>query len=294
MLLEHIQEDSELTKELLSIQSESYDILRKKFLAMADSNSEMVTSSKIKQVYFPVNGDYHQLSILGNSGLIYELRQRIDHLHFSEEQIQLRDLRRDNVFSEQGFAEIHDVTTIGYGGTKPQNISALNNQNGGKARLLLSVPPGMEQRETHFPKYNFFKESIRFYDAREQLEKLHRIFTSGKDSVIPRRNLETGRDHRLEEILDLIILRVAALRRVAAAQYLEETSQLEQYQKIWLCVGFETQREQEDEWLEHLCKTVSDWIIIAYEKTVKNAVTLGRAERAYIQQVIETRREALR
>ncbi len=293
-LLMHIQQDSELAKELLSIQSASYETLKQGFLAMDDSNSEMVTSPKVKQVYLPVNDDYHQVSILSNSGLIYELRKRIDQLRLSEEQKQLRELKRTNVFSERGFAEIYDVTTIGYGGTKPQNISVLNKQNSGKARLLLSVPPALEQREFHFPKHDFFKESIRYYDIRGSLEKLHHIFTSEKDSVIPRRNLETGRDHRLEEILDLIILHMVTLRSVAAAQYREETNQLEAYQRIWLCPGFEIQREQEDEWLKQLCKTITNWITTNYSKNVKKAITLGQAEKAYIQQVIETHREALR
>ncbi|MCY4226224.1 MAG: type I-F CRISPR-associated protein Csy1 [Gammaproteobacteria bacterium] len=295
-LLMHIQQDSQLAQELLSIQSVSYETLKKGLLAMADSNSEMVTSSKIKQVYFPVNDDYHQFSVLSNSGLIYELRDRIDELRFpkEQEQKQLREFKRTNVFSERGFTEIYDIATIGYGGTKPQNISALNKHNGGKAHLLLSMPPALEQREVHFPKHDFFKESIRFYDIRESLEKLHRIFTSEKDSVIPRRNLEIGRDHHLEEILDLIILRVVALRQVATAQYREETNQLEQYQKIWLCPGFETQREQEDEWLKQLCKTITNWITTAYSKTIKKSITFGQAEKAYIQQVIETHGEALR
>ncbi len=295
LLFEHIQQDSELAQKLLSIQSANYETLKQGFLAMmVDGNCQMVTSSKIKQVYFPVNGSYHQFSILSNSMLIYELRKRIDQLRFSEKNKQLRELKRANVFSEQGFAEIYDVTTIGYGGAKPQNISVLNNQNHGEARLLLSTPPGIEQREFHFPKHSFFKETIRFYHAREPLEKLHRIFTNEKDSVIPRRNLELGRDHRLEEILDLIILRMTALRQVAAAQYREETNQLEQYQKIWLCPSFEAQREQEEEWLDQLCNTITNWITAAYSKTIKKAVTLGQAEKVYIRQVIETHREALR
>ena len=293
-LLKHIQQDSELAKELLSIQSASYETLKQGFLAMADSNPEMVTSSKIKQVYFPVNDDYHQFSILSNSGLICELRERIDKLRFSEEQKQLRELKRTNVYSEWGYAEIYGVTTIGYGGTKPQNISFLNNQIYGEARLLLSVLPALEQRDFHFPKHDFFKESIRFQDIRESLEKLHYIFTSKKKSIIPRRNMEIGRDYHLEEILDIIILRVMALRQVVAAQYREETNQLEQYQQIWLCPGFETRREQENEWLKQLCKTIANWITTAYSKIVKKSITLGQAEKAYIQQVIETHREALR
>jgi len=293
-LLRHIQRDSSLAKELLSIKSESYSNLKEGFLAMTTSDAEQVTSSKIKQVYFPVDDSYHQLSLLSNSGMIYELRRRIDQLRFSEKQKTLRELKRHNQFSEEGFVEIYEITTIGYGGTKPQNISVLNNQNGGKARLLMSVPPHLEKRDIRFPTKNFFTESIRYYDCRDALQKLHGIFITGVDSDIPRHNLESGRDHRMEEILDLIIQRMMALRHVAAEQYREETSQLEHYQKVWLCDLFEDEREQEDAWLDQLCEVIAGWIADAYKKVIKKAVTLGATERAYIKTIIESHREVLR
>ncbi len=63
-LLSHLEEDSDLAKALFTIKSQDYEVLKNGFLAMTQSDSEIVTSSKIKQVYFPVADDYHQLSIL--------------------------------------------------------------------------------------------------------------------------------------------------------------------------------------------------------------------------------------
>ena len=293
-LLQHIQHDSDLAKELLSIETENYQTLKDGFLAMTLGSDKSITSSKIKQVYFPAGNNYHQLSILSNSGIIYELRHRIDALRFSENQKILRERKRNNQPSEKSFSEIYDITTIGYGGTKPQNISVLNNQHGGKARLLLSVPPTLVKRDIQFPVKNFFTNAIRYYDIHDALLKLHSIFKIGLDSMIPRRNLESGRDHRIEEILDVIIPRMAALRSIAEEQYREETSQLPQYQKIWLCPEYRLQREKEDEWLMELCKEITLWIGKAYQKTIKKSVTLGSAEREYLKGVITTHREALR
>ena len=148
LLLEHIQQDSELANNLLTINSTTYQELKDNFLAMVKSSGENITSSKIKQVYFPVDDDYHQLSILTNSGLIYQLRQRIDHARFSDEVKTLREIKRKNEFSVQGYSELYNLTTIGYGGTKPQNISVLNNKNGGKVHLLISTPPALKKRDT--------------------------------------------------------------------------------------------------------------------------------------------------
>jgi len=125
-LLTHIQQESQLAQDLLTIKSTSYADLRSGFLAMVAGATENITSSKIKQVYFPVEDDYHQLSLLTNSGMVYQLRARLDKLRFSDEVKALRDKKRKNEFSEQGYCEIYGLTTIGYGGTKPQNISVLN------------------------------------------------------------------------------------------------------------------------------------------------------------------------
>lgn len=110
---------------------------------MSATDDSVVTSSKIKQVYFPVwldDEDYHLLSILTPSGLLFEMRRRIDDIRFSEQTKTLRDLKRKGEYSEVGFKEIYGLTTIGFGGTKPQNISVLNNQNAGKPIYCFLCP----------------------------------------------------------------------------------------------------------------------------------------------------------
>ncbi|HIL02844.1 MAG TPA: type I-F CRISPR-associated protein Csy1, partial [Candidatus Thioglobus autotrophicus] len=174
-LLDHIQQDSALATELLTINSTSYRELKDNFLAMVETSGENITSSKIKQVYFPVDGGYHQLSMLTNSGLIYQMKERIDKSRFSDEVKTLREIKRKNEYSEQGFYELYDLTTIAYGGTKPQNISVLNNKNGGKVHLLQSLPPNLQKRSIHFPKSNFFTESLRHSDCRDVFHALHKI-----------------------------------------------------------------------------------------------------------------------
>ncbi len=293
-LHQHIKSNSPLATEALSIRTENYETLRDGFLAMFDGGDDNTTSSKLKQVFYPVDQNYHLLSVLSNSGLIYELRKRVDDLRFSDHQKQLRDKKRNNEYSEIGFSEIYEITTIGYGGTKPQNVSVLNNQFGGKARLLLSSPPTIAKRSVQFPRDNFFTNSIRFYDIHKILKKLHRIFQIGSDSVIPRKNLETGRDDLIEEIREEVILRMVAVRAVMPEQYREESTKLSHHQKIWLCNHFETERALTDDWLDDLCEEITQWIMTAYKKTIKQAITLGPAERAYIRQMVETHKEALR
>ncbi|WDP91086.1 MAG: type I-F CRISPR-associated protein Csy1 [Desulfobacter sp.] len=293
-LLYHIETDSNVSKELLNIGTESYETLKEGFMAMVCSDTENITSSKLKQVYFPVGDDYHLLSVLSNSGLIFKLRSRLNYLRFSDEQKDKREKKYKGEFLEHGFSDVFELTTIGYGGTKPQNISVLNNQHRGKAYLFQSIPPHLDKRSVHFPRKSFFINSIWYRDIREPLKKLHGIFKTGLNSEIPRRNLESGRDHRIEEILDVIIERAAVLRSVSGSQYREESCALPDHQKIWLCHGFEQPRKEQDEWLETLCSDLATWIAAAYKKVIKKPVMLGPVERDYLKTFINFNREALR
>ena len=123
-LLTHLCEESETAKKILG--SENYRELRAGFLQIFSGEEIPVTNSKIKQVFFPVpdkecNPDYHLLSVLTPSGLLFELYRR---------------LGKSAIFPGH-------LVVIHIGGSKPQNFSALNMQNKGKACLLLSVPPGV-------------------------------------------------------------------------------------------------------------------------------------------------------
>jgi CRISPR-associated protein Csy1 len=290
-LLTHIQQDSALATSLLSIKSASYQNLKDGFLAMVESSNKNITSSKIKQVYFPVENDYHQLSLLTNSGMVYQLRARLDKLRFSDDVKILRDKRRKNEFSEQGYSEIYGLTTIGYGGTKPQNISVLNNQNGGKAHLLSSVPPSIEKRNIHFPKSDFFIESFKKYDYADTFKALHKLFQADYNNV----NIRNARDHYLQEIMDLLIEKMWAVRAVSPTQYHQESSFLVSHQRTWLCSDDTQNREESEQWLDTLVDEISRWISRSYEKVVgKTAVKLGEEERLLFVNIVEQNREFLK
>ncbi len=298
VLIEHIQKDTPLAKALLNIKSKSYDVLKEEFLKMIESSSESLTSSKIKQVYFPVDEDYHLLSILSNSAMIFHLRKRLDTIRFGagEEGKKhlkaLREARKNSQFSEDGFAEIYNLTTIGYGGTKPQNISVLNSQNGGKAQLLNTMPPNIEKRDTPFPKSDFFRESMNPWKYKYIFMDLHAIYQIKDYTNIDIRN---AKNYHYESLIDKIIEQMWAVRAVSNALYYEKTSTLKSYQKIWLLSSKEEEREEEL-WLDEIIKDISSWILQSYKKVLnKNAIEInGKWEFENIKDTVEQQREALR
>jgi len=292
-LIEHIKENSDLAKALLKIKSKSYESLRSEFLEMVNSSSESVTSSKIKQVYFPFEDDYHQLSILSNSGIIYELRKRLDGIRFGDELKELRKLRKENSFSEEGYKEIYNLTVIAYGGTKPQNISVLNSQNAGKAQLLYSMPPELKKQDIRFPKKNFFTESINPWKFKYIFNDLHNIFKVPNYSNVNMRDARKKHYHRLAEE---IIKKMWEVREVESEQYYEKNSKLKRHQDIWLLAKFEDKRDEEDEWLDELVEDATHWILHSYKKVLgKLAIDInGTEELKDIRKIIEENEEGLR
>lgn len=292
-LLVHIEQESELARQLLDIPSCEYQVLRAGFLKMVDSDLTSVSSSKIKQVYFPIaDGEYHLLSLLTHSGHLFELRKRLDALRFGDEVKEARECKKANQFHPAGYQEVFGLTTIGFGGTKPQNISVLNNKNAGKAHLLASMPPELKPRDIRLPRTDFFKESFNAWQAKDVLEALHRLFQTDHNNI----NIRDSRDYRIQQYVDLVIEKMWQVRLFLEEYSGELSSALPLEQKIWLYPEFAEQRQQEDEWLDKLTRHIARGFINHYirSKIIANPVTLADQELLAIEKVVASNKENLR
>lgn len=292
-LLVHIEQESELARQLLEVPTCDYQTLRDGFLKMIDSDQASVSSSKIKQVYFPVaEGEYHLLSLLTHSGHLFELRKRLDAMRFGELVKEARECKKANRFHPEGYQEIFGLTTIGFGGTKPQNISVLNNQNAGKAHLLPSIPPNLTPREIRLPKTDFFKECFTAWQAKEVLEALHRLFKADYNNI----NIRDGRDYRIQQYVDLVIEKMWQVRLFLTGHQGDLPSELPLEQKVWLYPEFESQREQENEWLDKITRQIARGLINHYSrsKVISNPLLLADQELLAIEIVVASNRENFR
>ncbi|HHC6666845.1 TPA: type I-F CRISPR-associated protein Csy1 [Vibrio parahaemolyticus] len=290
-LLTHIEQGSELAQGLLTQPNTDYQTLREGFLKMIDTDQEAISSSKVKQVYFPVaEGEYHLLSLLTHSGHLFELRQRLDALRFGEEVKQARECRKNGQFYPDGYQEIFGLTTIGFGGTKPQNISVLNNKNAGKAHLLASTPPELKPRNLRLPTKDFFKESFTAWQAKETLEALHRLFKTDYNNI----NIRDGRDYRIQEYVDLVIHKMWQVRLFLADYQGDLSSDLKPEQKFWLYPEYEQYRLEENEWLEGIIRQISRSLIFNYSKVTNNSTALADDELLAVERVVRDNKEALR
>lgn len=252
------------------------------------------THDLIKQVCFPVENDYHQLSLLQPSGLIFKLKERIDQINSRSVDAYLgrRSYKEDKYYAN-GFKTIPNLTVTKHGGEHPKNISGLNNKYQ-IYYLLDSRPPFIEKMDVKFPTRGFFSQSLRYYDCKEILERLDNVFKIERNSQIPLDKIRKGRDRCLGDILDVILRKMIALREASINQFWSETSNLPVWQKLWLCEQHQEQRLEQDDWLNMLCEQIALWISSAYKNSIKHPVILGEAERRYISDFIDDNKEVLR
>jgi len=290
-LIEHIKEESEIGKAVVSSAGGDYESVREGFLAMLESPDDaVVTSSKIKQVYFPIDGqNYHLLSILSNSGIIYRLRRTIDRMRFGQEAKERREARKKRECAEDHM-EIYDLLLLGYGGTKPQNVSVLNNAMGGRTYLFRTMPPELLSRRVRFPKKDFFEESLSSKESQEHFKALSKIVAIDYNNL----NIRKARKRHYEALLEIVVETMWSLRMVSDKQFYEAASKLKTWQKIWLVEAYRDKRTEDESWLKEVKEAIGRWIAGGIERHSSKNLAFGSEEMKDIHTVIERYEEALR
>lgn len=298
-ILDHLDSDSTIAKTNFSdVPGFTYDELKKSFLKIKESSPQPITNQRIKQVYFPVKNapnqteDYHLLSLISNSGLIFKMRKHLDVMHFSDETKALREFRKDGKHSSDSYSEVFGSVTIGYGGTKPQNISVLNSQNGGRAYLLASFPPELKKREVSFPTKDFFSQCINQRKLRKSIKHLDSYYKDTRNNMTVRESYVTIIQNIID---DLIITKMWQLREVAEEQYYEASSQLSSHQKIWLTEDIDTRLESDD-WLDALMQDITTWILNSYRSIIgeDKFILMGESEHLQLAKLIQEQQTNLR
>jgi len=289
-VLAHLEQNSASIQTQFQLATASFDEIRDGLLTIKAVSTKAKTSEKIKQVYFLVDENYHLLSLLTPSGLVFKLKEKINHLRFSEEAKQAREDRKANKENEHGFSELYGLTVIGFGGTKPQNISVLNSQNGGTAYLLSSQPPPLDLNYLRRPKANFFEECLYKLDYLDDFKAFQKPL---KDEWGKPYEQKEERDEAIVALVDSVMEKVWHYRQLEPNW--TKDSPLSNAQKIWLDSFYENTREEEDEWLDEIVNAFAKWFRVAYEKTLgKKAIHLDDIDLNYIFNEIEACAEDLR
>ncbi len=282
-LMDHIIANTKLAQEILTIRSADVQSLMDGFMqAVSNSDDEMISTPKISQVYFPVGQDYHLLSVLVPSSLVYETRYRLESKMFSEQAQVARERKRYGLPHNHGYCEFFDLTVAVYGGDNPQNISALNSKGNGKTLLLSSMPPAIMDGYVRFPKHDFFAECLRYKVFFPKFLAFHKLLT--EQQKLNRTDFIKKRDGLIFDVMDEIISAVFMLRD--AENRNAEGANLPYWQQVWL-LSSHLDRATSDEWLFEVIRGCCDWFCESYTNQIRNALALGSAEVREIGTVIE-------
>ncbi len=184
-----------------------------------------------KQIYFPIgNHEYHLLGPLFSSALTQALYERVQYSRFSEHAKEVRKARTDKRPHQGEVIDYPQLAIQTFGGTKPQNISLLNSQRGGRAYLLNCQPPNWQSRVT--PPSNsdaFWRQYAHQSRATVHDLKTFLIAVSDKESNIKIRR------HRKKLLATLVAeLHQLAARYQSLTPGWSQTSDIKMAEKYWL------------------------------------------------------------
>ncbi|WP_431064462.1 type I-F CRISPR-associated protein Csy1 [Methylotuvimicrobium sp.] len=94
-----------------------------------------------KQIYFPVENDYHLLTVMKSSSLAHSLFLKNFEKSAKKQQEKLKKSKSQQRYHQQPYLRSINVAKISTTLSQPQNVSVLNGARGGRLYLFSSQPP---------------------------------------------------------------------------------------------------------------------------------------------------------
>ncbi len=214
------------------------------FANITQAKGAPTTHKLAKQIYFPVREkQYHIIAPLFPTSLVQTVFEQIQ-TRFDESTKNARKARRENKSHPQGYREYVNLAVQKFGGSKPQNISQLNSERGGKCYLLPSLPPVWQSQSMKPPlkiKSIFSKFDYRIQSIIKNLQKL--LISTPHNNM----RIRLVREHYIAEICDQLLFFVAQIQNLPPCWSADPNCKLSAAQVFWL----DPKRAQQDaEWCQ--------------------------------------------
>lgn len=251
---------------------ESFEFLKNLLLTTIENPK---ISDKDKQILFPIGNDaYMTLFPVYPSSLAHELFIKISDKKFNESNKLARENRSKQNVIQQSYFSIHDLAFVKLGGTKPLNVSVLNNKQGGRNYLLPSLPPKFQGsnviRIAPYAQSVFESKAIEYY-AKDDLQAVFEVVQSIDKGFDIRDKRKLAIDKMIACIFEIAM--DIQQNRIAGWSKEKEYENLPMFEKYWLDPhraelegeeNFKHARENED-WHKDIAKRFANWL----QKTLK-------------------------
>ena len=203
-VLERLLSDDADVLAALSDDAEVAAALAEQLSAVAQAGSTISSHTLAKQFYLPLEtGEYHLLAPLFPTALVHAWHNTLKNERWSDEAAAARKARSEGKSHEHGYKDFPNLAVQSFGGSKPQNVSQLNSERGGKAYLLPSVPPNWVSREVRPPRgASIFDGAFPSRPPVKELTKTLRAYLFEMRG--PQHNTIDIRKHRAELVQEII------------------------------------------------------------------------------------------
>ena len=193
--------------------------------------SHPVSDERNKQILWPQGedaisrDDYVCLVPLHPSALVHEVYQRINNIRSGED-------TKTAKAEKQAYFTTVSMGVVKLGGTKPQNVSQLTSQQGGRNYLLPSLPPQFARTEGYQLKphhESFFNQALR-HACRRPFNELKKVVAAERSVMAVRRQREDALDWMLAIILEI----AAGFQTAKPAGWSRDFPNLPREQQYWL------------------------------------------------------------
>ncbi|EOF4701999.1 MAG: type I-F CRISPR-associated protein Csy1 [Klebsiella huaxiensis] len=219
-----------------------------------------------KQIYFPVGEGYHLLSPLFATSLAQAMHEKMVAARFGEEAKAVRNAHRAGKWHEQPDVRYPNLAEMHFGGTKPQNISALNSSRGGRIWLLPSQPPKwriLDRAPQNMS--NLFALRGVFNRAASGIVS-QMVFLLKENADKNNRHIRGARARYVDELIDLLFMHASTFQQEEWQGWSDNSPDLPLHQQLWLDPWrgeidetFRLERDKGD-WQLHVADDFARWL----------------------------------
>lgn len=237
---------------------------------IAYAKSAPASHTLAKQIYFPVADDrYHLLAPLYPSALVHAWHQILQADRWGDEAKAAREARRKRRPSARGYVEYPGLAVQSFGGSKPQNISQLNSERGGKTHLMSSLPPNWSSPSVR-PPINSASVFDRAFPGRRAVKEmttaLRQFLYEHRGADENNIGIRRTRAEMVENIVGELLAYAAELHTLAPHWSRKPECRLRGTQRAWLdpdSLSDDDLLDEPDlraEWPARIAKAFANWL----------------------------------